>query len=143
LNQAVHVPTDFNSMGTQLQLFAAACEIFFGDKSVHSASMRQLLIIIGRNKKTFRDHIAPDNLFVAKFMLAVDRRLQRFFGMCEWATVSRSQVEDRVLQFDPMEDILIGQFTMTLPTTFKKIQGNQRNLNNEDIAWRQRWTWAR
>ena len=39
-----------------------------------------------------------------------------------------------------MEDILIGQFTMTLPTTFKKIQGNQRNLNNEDIAWRQRWT---
>jgi len=68
---------------SSVQLFAAACEIFFGGKSVHSASMRQLLIIIGRNKKTFRDHIAPDNLFDAKFMLAVDRRLQRFFGMCE------------------------------------------------------------
>jgi len=43
LKQTVHVPTDFNSMGTQLQLFTAACEIFFGDKNVCSTSMRQLL----------------------------------------------------------------------------------------------------
>jgi len=31
LKQTVHVPTDFNSMGTQFQLFAAACEVFFGN----------------------------------------------------------------------------------------------------------------
>jgi hypothetical protein len=29
LKQTVHVPTNFNSMGTQLQLFAARCKIFF------------------------------------------------------------------------------------------------------------------
>ena len=29
LKQMVHVPTDFNSMGTQFQLFAAACGVFF------------------------------------------------------------------------------------------------------------------
>jgi len=135
LKQTVHVPTDFNSMGTQFQLFAAACEVFFGDESVCSTSLRQLLITIGRNKKTFRDHIALDDLFVAKFMLAVDRRIQRWFGMCERATVSRSQVDDRVLQFDSlMEDILNGQFIMTLPATFKKIQGNQRKVNHEDTV---------
>jgi len=33
-----------------------------------------------------------------------------------------------------MEDILNGQFIMTLPATFKKIQGNQRNVNNKDTA---------
>ena len=51
--------------------------------------MRQLLITIGCNKKTFRDHITLDDLFVAKFMLAIDRRLQHYFGMCEHVTVSR------------------------------------------------------
>ena len=121
--QTVHVPTDFNSMGTQFQ------EVFFGDESVCSTSLRQLLITIGRNKKTFRDHIALDDLFVAKFMLAVDRRIQRWFGMCERATVSRSQVDHRVLQFDSlMEDILNGQFIMTLPATFKKVQATNAKL---------------
>jgi hypothetical protein len=61
-------------------------------------------------------------------MLAVNGRFQRWLGMCEGATVSRSQVKDRVLQFDSLvEDILSGQFNMTLPATFKKIQGNPRS----------------
>jgi len=51
MKQTDLVPTDFNSMGTQLQLFAAACEIFFGDESVCSTSLRQLLLTIGCNKK--------------------------------------------------------------------------------------------
>ena len=68
-------------------------------------------------------------------MLAVVRRIQRWFGMCERTTVSRSQVDDRVLQFDSlMEDILNGQFIMTLPVTFKKVQGNQHKVNHEDTA---------
>jgi len=55
--------------------------------------------------------------------------------MCEHATVSRSQVDDRVLQFNSlMEDILNGQFIMTLPATFKKVKGNQRKINHEDTA---------
>ncbi len=79
--------------------------------------------------------MALDDLFVAKFMLAVDRRIQRWFGMCERVTVSRSQVDDRVLQFNSlMEDILNGQFIMTLPATFKKVKGNQHKINREDTA---------
>ena len=49
LKQTVHVPTDFKSIGTQIQLFAAACKIFFRDVSVCSTSLRHLLITIGRN----------------------------------------------------------------------------------------------
>jgi hypothetical protein len=127
LKQTAHEQSDFNSTGTQFQLFAVACEIFFGEDSVCSTSLRQLLIIIGHNKKAFRDHIALDDLFVAKLMLAVDRRLQHFFSMCECVTISRSQVNDRVFQFDSlMEDILNGQFNIKLPAAFKKIQGNPR-----------------
>ena len=145
LKQTVHVPTDFNSTGTQLQLFTAACEIFFGDKNVCSTSMRQLLITIGCNKKTFRDHITLDDLFVAKFMLSIDRRLQHYFGMCEHATVSRSQVNNRVLQFcSLMEDLINGQFIMTLPTTFNIIQCNHIMLITKtppaSVVTKQRWT---
>ena len=152
LKQTVHVPTDFNSMGTQLQLFAAACEIFFGDKNVCSTSMRQLLITIGCNKKTFRDHITLDDLFVAKFMLSIDRRLQHYFGMCEHVTVSRSQVNNRVLLFcSLMEDLINGQFIMTLPTTFNIIQCNHIMLITKTPpasvvtkrSWWQRWTRTR
>jgi hypothetical protein len=46
--------------------------------------------------------------------------------MCELATVSCSQVDDRVLHFDSIiDDILNGQFSTILPATFKKVNGNQ------------------
>ena len=131
LKQQVHVPRDFNEMGTQLQIFTAACEIFFGEESIGATSLRQLLIIVGRNKKAFRDHIALDEFFIAKFLFAIDRRVQRWLTMCELASVSRSQVDDRVLLFDAIvEDILNGQFHLSLPATFKKIN----NSNSITVA---------
>jgi hypothetical protein len=33
LKQTVHIPSDFNGMGTQLQVFAAACEIFLAKRA--------------------------------------------------------------------------------------------------------------
>ncbi len=51
LKQTVHIPTNFNSMGTQLQIFTAGCEIFFGDESICTTSLWQLLITVGCNKK--------------------------------------------------------------------------------------------
>ena len=58
LKQTVHVPTNFNTIGTQLQLFYARYEIFFCNECICTTSLQQLLITAGGNKKTFRDHIA-------------------------------------------------------------------------------------
>jgi hypothetical protein len=45
--------------------------------------------------------------------------------MCKLATVSCSQVDDRVLHFDLIiDDILNGRFRTVLPATFKKVNGN-------------------
>jgi hypothetical protein len=45
--------------------------------------------------------------------------------MCKLATVSHSQVDDRVLHFNLIiDDILNGQFSTILPATFKKVNGN-------------------
>jgi hypothetical protein len=58
LKQTVHVPTNFNTIGTQLQLFYARYEIFFCNECICTTSLQQLLITARGNKKTFRDHIA-------------------------------------------------------------------------------------
>ncbi len=126
LKQTVHIPNDLNGMGTQLQVFAAACEIFFGEESVCATSLRQLLIVVGCNKKAFQDHIALDDFFIATFLFTIDRQFQRWLSMCKLATVSPSQVDDRVLHFDSIIDnILNGQFSTILPATFKKVNSIQ------------------
>jgi hypothetical protein len=62
-------------MGIQLQHFAAASEIFFIKEMVCKESLRQLLIIVGCNKRSICNPIALDDLFVAKFLFAVNELL--------------------------------------------------------------------
>jgi hypothetical protein len=63
LKQSVHVPSNFNGLGTQIQLFGAALTIFFGKDSVCTLSLNQLLTMIGRNKKCFHDQITLDKFY--------------------------------------------------------------------------------
>jgi hypothetical protein len=99
--------------------------IFFSKESICATSLRQLLIVVGCNKKAFQEHIALDNFFIAKFLFAIDCRFQYWLSMCKLATVSCSQVDDRVLHFDlVINDILNSQFSKILPATFKKVNSN-------------------
>jgi hypothetical protein len=75
LKQTVIIPTDYNGLGTQIQIFIAASNIFFGDESICTTNLRQLLLLISRNKKSFRDQIALDEFFAAKFLFTVNRRV--------------------------------------------------------------------
>ena len=77
LKQTVHIPKDFDGMGNQLNLFAAASSIFFGKESICMTRLDQLVLLVGCNKKNLRDQIALNEFFAAKFLLAVDRRVQR------------------------------------------------------------------
>jgi hypothetical protein len=63
LKQAVYIPLDYNGLGTQSLLFAATSTIFFGDESICTTNLQQLLLLISRNKKSFRDQIAI-NIFL-------------------------------------------------------------------------------
>jgi hypothetical protein len=87
-------------------------------------NLRQLIIQITRNKKSFRDQFALNKFFVAKFLFAVDRRVQRWMKMCKQAYHTRAEVKDSVLQFDDLiDEVLDGTFHLILPSTFKKVQG--------------------
>jgi hypothetical protein len=76
LKQSIHLPSNFNGLGTQIQLFGAASTVFFGKDIVCTSSLNQLLTMIGRNKKSFRDQIALDEFFAAKLLFAIDKRVQ-------------------------------------------------------------------
>jgi hypothetical protein len=124
LKQLLHVPSDFNGLGTQIQLFGAALTIFFGEDSICTLNLNQLLTMIGRNKKSFQDQIALDKFFAAKFLFAINKQVQRWLRSCKTAHNSRTQVNDRILQFEDLIDtVLNGTFHMNLPPSFVKVSG--------------------
>jgi hypothetical protein len=53
LKQAVHISSDYNGLGTQIQLFAAASNIFFGGYSICTTNLWQLRLLVSQNKKSF------------------------------------------------------------------------------------------
>jgi hypothetical protein len=124
LKQLVHVPSNFNGLGTQIQLFGAASTIFFGEDSVCTLNLNQLLTMIGRNKKSFQDQIALDDFFAAKFLFAIDKQVQCWLRSCETAHNSCTQVNKRILQFeDLINTVLNGTFHVNFPPSFSKVRG--------------------
>jgi hypothetical protein len=120
LKQAVPVPSNYNGLGTQIQLFAAAANIFFGTDSVCTTNLWQLLLLVSWKRKSFRDQIALNKFFAAKFLFAIDRRVQRWLRSCKQAYHSHAEVNNRVLQFyDTIDEVLNVTFQMILPPTFK------------------------
>jgi len=123
LKQSVHIRSDVNGLGIQVQLFEKASKIFFGEESVLTDCLNQLHLEIARNKTSFKNEIAVDDFFVAKFMFAIDKRVQRWLKSCERAVNSRNEVNDNILNFDDViKHVLNGTFTMTLPPTFSKVK---------------------
>jgi hypothetical protein len=98
-------------------------------------NLRQLLLLISRNKKSFRDQVTLDEFFLAKFLFAVNRRVQQWLCMCKQAFHIHAEVKYQVLQFeDLIDEVLNGTFHLILPSTFKKVQGTYSvgdDKNNE------------
>lgn len=121
MKQEVIVPKDYTLMGTQLQYFVGAVEIFFGAESILRIELNKLLHKVAMYKKQFRDMIALDEWFPSRFLFAVDKRVQIFLTECKVA-VSRMDVNDKHLDFsDIIGSILYGNFNMLLPPTFQMI----------------------
>jgi hypothetical protein len=81
LKQSVHVPSDFNGLGTQIQLFGAALTIFFGEYSVCTSSLNQLLTMIGRIKKSFQDQNTWDNFLPENSFLRSTNEFNAGWGL--------------------------------------------------------------
>ena len=53
--QSVHIPSNVNGLGIQIQLFAKALRIFFGKESILTECLNQLHLKIARNKSSFKN----------------------------------------------------------------------------------------
>jgi hypothetical protein len=125
---------DCVNLGTQLQLFVAVLIIFFGKESVCTERLNNLLHLVGQNKKSFCNQFALEKFFAAKFLFAINSRVQRWLRMCEQVTISCTQVNDSVPDFDDLtEEILNESFQMNLPMSFKKIE-NKKIKNSSSKA---------
>ncbi len=133
LKQTVYVPKDFIGLGTQLQLFATVLSIFFESEIFCTEKLNQLLLLIGRNKKPFWDQIALDKFFAAKFLFAVNWRVQRWLRSCKQASIACTQVNNNVLKFeDLLEQVLNGAFQMNLPASFKKVANSSKTVATKE-----------
>jgi hypothetical protein len=115
LKQAVYIPSNFVSLGTQLQLFAAASNIFFGNGSVCTNRLKHLLYLVRQNKKSFCDKIALTVFLPQGSLLqsTVNKRVQRWLPMCKQATIARTQVNNNTLNFDNLlEEVLNESFNI-------------------------------
>jgi hypothetical protein len=123
LKQSMHIPSDVNGPGIQIQLFAKASRIFFGEESILTKCLNQLHLKIARNKSSFKNEIALNEFFVAKFMFAINQRVQHWLKSCKRAENSRNKVNNKCLDLDKViEQVLNGTFTMTLPPAFMKVK---------------------
>jgi hypothetical protein len=127
MKQEVIVPKDYNSMGTQLQYFVGAVEIFFGAESILRIELNKLLHQVGVYKKQFRDMIALDEWFPCRFLFAIDRRVQIFLAECKVA-VTRMDVNDAHLDF---KDILGSDGSKKDASGGKKRKSDKSDGNNE------------
>jgi hypothetical protein len=74
--QEVSAPMNFDKMKEQVEMFTAANNVFFGDLSVGSLSLRALLRMMENNKSTFKARERTNKKFPAKVLFAVNSRFQ-------------------------------------------------------------------
>ncbi len=92
---------NFNKMKEQVQMFTVAKDVFFGDLSVGSQSLRALLRMMENNKSTFKARKRTDEKFPAKFLFAVDSHFQLWLKGCRKAT-SQNEVNDSLINFSAL-----------------------------------------
>ncbi len=102
----------------QLKYFAGACEIFFGQHSAATASIKVLIFSIEKYKHIFKAREARETTFVSKFLFAIDTCMQMWLEEC-MSQPTRNRVDDSILNFEPVIDqVRFGSFDIILPPTF-------------------------
>jgi hypothetical protein len=124
LMQDVIVPKDYLVGGTvcSCNILWVQWRFYFGSESIAAFEMRRLLLQMGRHKKQFRDMIALNEWFAARFLFAINKCFQRWLSEWKRAQILRVDVNDRIIDFsNVIELVLNGTFSMPLPLSFQRI----------------------
>jgi hypothetical protein len=145
--QEVKAPTTYIELTQQLNYFAGACQIFFGEHSAATTSIRAIVVSIEKYKQIFKAREVRETVFVSKFLFAIDTRMQMWLDEC-MTQPARNLVDDSILNFNTLIDsVRFNNFDICLPPTFiataskedkaatgKKNKGGPEGTNDKNDA---------
>ena len=130
--QVVRAPSDYNSLITQLEYFWGAYCIFFGDNSLATLAIKNIIQEVAEHKVKFKISSNRDKTFATRFLYAVDVRFQEFLHICKLAK-NRDDADDRILNAsDLIQSVRFGGFSMDLPPNTKSIDNEKEVQQIED-----------
>ena len=134
---------NIHELQEQLLMFTVASIVLFGDLSIGVQCLKALANMMNHHKSIFKAKECLDEEFPAKFLLAVDTRIQIWLNDCTLAK-NRDEVDDSIIDFQPLvNQVIFGSFHMILPPTFSMkspkvttmsgpIDGGKRREADED-----------
>ena len=118
--QEVKVPATYEEMVQSLHFYGGISEILYGPNSALTTGIKSVIFYLQKEKMTFKTRIAGDREYAAKFLYALEIRIQRWKGECQQEK-DRSCVNDRIVDFDDVvEQVLNSSLNIVLPPTFVK-----------------------
>ncbi len=136
-------PTTYIKLIQQLKYFGGSCEIFFGEQSAATTSIKALITTIDKYKQIFKPREVRETVFVSKLLFAIDTWMQMWLDKC-MTQRSRNQVDDSILNFNSViNSTRFGFFDIILSPTFttkiadnkpkkKKNKGGSDTHNDKD-----------
>ena len=121
LKQGVKVPKSIEEMRFSIFNTTATASFFFSKWSLLSSKLLDVHNHLVRHYPIYEASLAEDSLFTAKFLFAIDTRIQIWLKMCEIKEF-REDVDDKLLNFDEvLNQVILRSFNISLPPSIQHI----------------------
>ena len=121
LKQGVKVPKSIEEMRFSIFNTTAVASFFFSKWSLLSSKLLEVHNHLVRHYPIYEASLVEDHLFTAKFLFAIDTRIQIWLKMCEIKEF-REDVDDKLLNFDEvLNQVILRTFNITLPPSIQHV----------------------
>ena len=132
LKQGIEIPTSIDAMRYSIFNVAAASKFFFGDYSLLSQALIKAHNHIVHNRTTYLSLHSQDNMFIAKFLFAIDTRMNLWLESCEESQM-RDEVDDDLINFSEiLNQVRIRNFDYKLPPSIRNVMEKNTRLDSSD-----------
>ena len=129
LKQGISTPSDITTFSHQLRNYLGLASFFFGEKSIISKRLTQLIEELSEHTMILEAAQCRDHLFATKVGYLIDTKVFRWLHQCQ-AKETRELVKDKLIDFESIiDDILSDTFYQQLPTTMKQFDPKSENDN--------------
>ena len=125
-------PTEIESTIHRIDALAALSELFFGDTSLLSKGLDELVYDCKKNKTLLKRQLALDEMFIPKLLYAVDHRVNQWLSQC----CRESSVQETTLDLVSFASIILkiqlNDFNCFLPMNIRRIAKEETSQKKRD-----------